>query len=143
MKLFVCSVCGHIEFDAAPEKCPVCESPKEKFDQKDNVFTESREKSPEAAVKHIPMITVIKECKLIGGSCVDVVVKIGEVIHPMEEKHFITFIDCYVDKKFVSRVHLTPSVYAAAVFHLKGSGAKIQIVENCNIHGWWESEVSI
>jgi rubrerythrin len=35
MKKFVCSVCGYVyEGDAAPEKCPVCGAPKEKFLEK-------------------------------------------------------------------------------------------------------------
>ena len=32
MKKFVCSVCGYVyEGDAAPERCPVCKAPAEKF----------------------------------------------------------------------------------------------------------------
>ena len=32
MKKFVCNVCGYVyEGDAAPEKCPVCGAPAEKF----------------------------------------------------------------------------------------------------------------
>ena len=32
MKKFVCTVCGYVhEGDAAPEKCPVCKVPAEKF----------------------------------------------------------------------------------------------------------------
>ena len=32
MKKFVCSVCGYVyEGEAAPEQCPVCKTPKEKF----------------------------------------------------------------------------------------------------------------
>ena len=32
MKKFVCSVCGYVhEGDAAPEKCPVCKVPQDKF----------------------------------------------------------------------------------------------------------------
>ena len=34
MKKFVCSVCGYIhEGDAAPERCPVCKVPAEKFNE--------------------------------------------------------------------------------------------------------------
>jgi superoxide reductase len=142
VKIYLCSTCGYVSFSTAPEQCPVCGSPADKFDQKDNLFTESQEKSPEAAVKHIPVVTVVKECKLVGGSCVDVLVKIGEVAHPMEEKHFIQFIDCYVDDRFIARMHLTPQSYAAAVFHLKTTGSKIRVVEHCNIHGWWQTETS-
>ena len=32
MKKFVCTVCGYVhEGDAAPEKCPLCKQPAEKF----------------------------------------------------------------------------------------------------------------
>ena len=32
MKAFVCRVCGYVHFgDEAPEKCPVCGAPKDKF----------------------------------------------------------------------------------------------------------------
>ena len=32
MKRFVCSVCGYVhEGDSAPEQCPVCKAPAEKF----------------------------------------------------------------------------------------------------------------
>ena len=34
MKKFVCSVCGYVyEGTEAPEKCPVCKAPKEKFNE--------------------------------------------------------------------------------------------------------------
>ena len=32
MKKFVCTVCGYVyEGEAAPEKCPICKAPAEKF----------------------------------------------------------------------------------------------------------------
>ena len=34
MKKFVCQVCGYVfEGEEAPEKCPVCKAPKEKFNE--------------------------------------------------------------------------------------------------------------
>ena len=34
MKKFVCSVCGYVhEGDSAPEKCPLCKQPAEKFNE--------------------------------------------------------------------------------------------------------------
>ncbi len=145
MKIFICQTCGHIAFNEAPEKCPVCQSPREKFTQNDNIFKESEEKSKEAAVKHIPAVTVNKQCGLIPEApCADIIVRIGATIHPMEEKHFIQFVDCYQDYKFISRVMFTPvSVFPAGCFHLKNASGKITVVENCNIHGYWMSEVSL
>jgi superoxide reductase len=143
MSLYLCSVCGYVSFGSAPAVCPVCFSPADKFKQNDNLFNESREKSPEGAGKHQPVIVVNKECKLVGPSCVDVHVKVGEVAHPMEEKHFITFIDCYIDDVWAGRMMLTPSLNAAAAYHLKATGSKIRVVERCNIHGWWMSEAAL
>jgi superoxide reductase len=141
MSIYVCKVCGHIEFNSVSGNCPVCYAPAEKFEQNNNIFVESEEKSKEASPKHIPSINVIKECGLIPEeSCTDIVVRIGEKLHPMEEAHFITFIDCYIDDKYVSRVMLTPGVWASAVFHIKTTGSKVTIVERCNVHGWWKSE---
>jgi superoxide reductase len=142
MKIFICAVCGHVAFERAPEKCPVCFSMN--FTQNDNVFKESAEKSKEASAKHIPSITVKKECKMVpDAGCIDVLVTIGKVIHPMEPGHHISFIDCYIDSRFIARAYLTPDVNPAACFHLKAKGARVAIVENCNIHGFWMAEATI
>ena len=50
MKKFVCSVCGYVhEGDSAPEACPVCKAPAEKFKEQTgenyiDVLTEIRMK---------------------------------------------------------------------------------------------------
>jgi superoxide reductase len=143
MNIFICSMCGHVEFGNAPEQCPVCKSPKEKYARNDRIFEESAEKSKEAAIKHIPAITLKKECGLIREQpCADVIVRIGATLHPMEAAHFIQFIDCYVDGKYVSRIMPSPQVFAAGCFHLKTPGEKVTIVENCNIHGYWKAEAN-
>jgi superoxide reductase len=144
MKIYICQVCGHIAFNNLQDKCPVCGAEKDKFLQNDAIFKESIQKSPEAEIKHVPVIAVNDEsCSLIPEfSCMDLVVRIGKVMHPMEEKHYIRFIDAYQNDKFIARMELTPlSVYPAACFHLKEAGGKITIVENCSIHGYWKSEI--
>ena len=143
MKIYICQVCGHLAFNNLPDTCPVCGAEKDKFLQNDAIFKESIQKSPEAEVKHVPAITVNKNCGLIPeSSCMEVIVRIGKVMHPMEEKHYIRFIDAYQNDKFIARMELTPlSVYSAACFYLKEAGGKITIVENCNIHGYWKSEI--
>ena len=144
MSAFICSECGHVEFTEVTGTCAVCKSLSGKYGRNDRIFEESAEKSKEAAVKHIPAVTVNKTCGLIPDQgCVDVIVRIGATLHPMESAHFIQFIDCYVDGKFVSRVSLSPGVYAAGCFHLKVKGAKVLIVENCNLHGYWKTETAL
>jgi superoxide reductase len=144
MSCYICTVCGHIEFADVSTVCPVCKSPKEKYTRNDRIFEESAEKSKEAAIKHIPVVTINRKCGLIPEQpCLDITVRIGAVLHPMETAHFIQFIDCYVDDKYVSRLFLSPGVFAAGSFHLKTTGAKVTVVENCNLHGYWKAEVSL
>ena len=143
MKAFLCQVCGHVALDGAPEKCPVCGAPKEKFAEKDGLLKKAGdgEVGGEAEKKHVPAIAVVKTCGLIPEGCVDVHVKVGEVQHPMVPEHHITFIDFYLDRKFIARTHLTPEhCNPAAALHLKASSGTLQAVENCNKHGWWFAE---
>jgi superoxide reductase len=142
MGIFICKICGHIAFENAPKNCPVCAAPS--FQQNDTIFKESSKNSKEASVKHIPDVTLGEECNFIPeNDCVDVMVRVGETLHPMEEKNFIQFIDCYVDKKYQGRALLTPGLNPAACFHLKSKGNTVTLVEKCNIHGYWMEEKTI
>jgi superoxide reductase len=144
MNVFICQVCGHIEFNAAPDNCPVCYSPKEKFQQNDNIFKESQEKSPEAESKHIPKVVVESECGLIPEEgCKDVFVRIGETLHPSKPEHYIQFVDAYQDEQYIGRSYITPELNPATCFHLKKDSGKLTIVENCNIHGYWMKEINL
>lgn len=147
MKTFVCKVCGHIEFNAAPERCPVCWAPKTAFNEDPSVLKKPADPAAltEGDKKHIPKIVVVKTCGLIpGGGCTDVHVKVGEIEHVMEEKHWIKFIEYYLDHRFVARVYLTPfGCHPAAGLHLKASSGMLQAIECCNVHGYWMSEKAL
>ena len=144
MSVFICKGCGYVSFGEAPEKCPVCGAPREMFTQNDAVFEESARNSPEGAGKHTPVVTVNTDCGLIPEkSCTDVLVRVGETLHPMEEKHYISFIDCYVDSDWVSRIQLSPAMYPGVVFHLQQTGKTVTVVEHCSLHGYWKAEASL
>ncbi len=145
MDIYICKTCGHLAFEEAPDNCPVCNMPKDAFKSKNNVFVESKEKSPEAEVKHVPSVKVVKTCGLIPeDTCTDVHVRVGEVLHPMTEGHLITFIDCYVNDVYSGRVMFTAnSINPAAAFHIKETSGTVRLVERCNIHGYWMTEVEL
>ena len=146
MKTFVCTVCGHIEFDAAPANCPICGVPQDKFQEKSDVIKKPADASnlTEGDKKHIPVILVEKKCGLIPDGCIDAHVKVGAITHVMQEEHYIAFIDFYVDKKFVTRSYFRPAaVNPAAVVHLKVKSGTLTAIENCNVHGYWMAETKI
>ncbi len=146
MKTFVCKVCGHVEFGEAPMNCPVCGVPKQNFEEKPDIIHKpgEAETQGESERKHIPSIVVVKTCGLIPQGCMDVHVKVGEIEHPMLKEHYIIFIDFYLDKKYLSRVYLTPErLHPAAALHLKANVGVLTAVEHCNVHGYWMSEANL
>jgi superoxide reductase len=76
--------------------------------------------------KHVPVIE-----KFNGGFKV----KIGSIPHPMEDKHFIEWIEVITDGK-VYRQSLKPGQAPEAVFNLPAENIRAR--EYCNIHGLWE-----
>jgi superoxide reductase len=143
MRVFLCKVCGHLEFNEAPESCPVCFAPKTSFEEKKDFLKQkgSGDAGGEAEKKHIPAFTVVRTCGLIPQGCVDVHIKIGEIEHPSTQEHHIMFIDLYLDKKYISRVYLTPdSLHPAVAYHMKASRGTLTAIERCNLHGYWTAD---
>ena len=81
-----------------------------------------------AKEKHVPVLE-----KVNGG----VKVKIGSVAHPMEEKHYIEWIEIIADG-MVYRKYLAPGQAPEAVFLTEA--ANITAREYCNLHGLWKRE---
>ena len=81
-----------------------------------------------AKEKHVPVVEQ-------NGNTV--VVKIGSVAHPMEEKHYIVFIEVLTDKK-VLRKELKPGEEPKAIFKVSMDKVK-EVREYCNIHGLWKA----
>ena len=85
------------------------------------------EKTADAAMeKHVPVIE-----KINGG----VKVKVGSVAHPMEEKHYIEWIEVIADGK-AYRQFLNPGDAPEAVFSIEAT--EVAAREHCNVHGLWK-----
>lgn len=80
-----------------------------------------------AKEKHVPVIE-----KISGG----VKVKVGSVAHPMEDKHYIEWIEIIADGK-AYRQFLKSSEKPEASFQVTAD--KIQAREYCNLHGLWKN----
>ena len=80
-----------------------------------------------ATEKHVPVIE---------KSDSSVTVKVGSVDHPMEEKHYIEFIELLADGK-VYRKYLKPGDSPNAVFKITAD--KVEARAYCNLHGLWKA----
>ena len=86
MKGLVCKVCGYVALDGKTDICPVYRL-KNVFIEKEDAYKtpDFKAETGESEKKHIPQIAVIEKCGLIpGAGCIDVHVKVGEIIHPMQ-----------------------------------------------------------
>jgi superoxide reductase len=81
-----------------------------------------------AKEKHVPVIE-----KVDGGYKVTV----GSVAHPMEEKHYIEWIELIADGQ-AYRQFLKPGAVAEAVFMITASSVTAR--ELCNLHGVWAAQ---
>ncbi len=120
LEIYKCEVCGNIVevLHSGPGQLVCCGQPMKKFVE--NTVDAAKE-------KHVPVLE-----KIPGGYKV----KVGSVPHPMEEKHYIEWIELVVDGK-AYRQFLKPGEAPEAVFNIEG--AEVVAREYCNLHGLWRS----
>ncbi|MBI4972257.1 MAG: hypothetical protein HZC16_00375 [Candidatus Omnitrophica bacterium] len=146
MDNFICGKCGYLAFGEAPATCPVCGATKEAFKLDNNAIKKPADPNnlTDLEKKHIPVIKINKQCGLAGPGCIDAHIQVGEILHVMETKHYIMYIDVYLDHAFIARYHLTPDKLNPILgIHLKVSSGKLLALENCNLHGRWIAETDI
>jgi len=81
-----------------------------------------------AKEKHVPVIE--------KGDGI-ITVKVGSVSHPMEEKHYIQWIELIADSK-IYRQYLEPGQAPEATFCVTAQNVTAR--EYCNLHGQWKAE---
>jgi len=146
MDTYVCGKCGYLAFKEAPETCPVCGAKKQAFELDPTAIKKPVDPANlnDLEKKHIPVIEIQRQCGMVGPGCLDAHIKVGQIVHVMETKHFIMYIDLYLDYNFIARYHLTPEGLNPVLgAHLKIASGKLLALENCNIHGRWIAEVEI
>ena len=79
-----------------------------------------------AQEKHVPVVE-----KVAGGFKV----KVGDVPHPMEEKHYIEWVDIIADGR-AYRQFLNPGQPPEATFTIEAD--QVTAREYCNLHGHWK-----
>ena len=119
LQIYKCAVCGNIVevLHGGLGELVCCGQPMELLD----------EKTADAATeKHVPVI------EKINGGCK---VTVGSTLHPMEEKHYIEWIELLADGK-AYRQFLNPGDAPEAVFNIEAT--EVTAREHCNVHGLWK-----
>lgn len=120
-EIYKCGICGNIVEVLHPGKgALVCCGEEMKL---------MKPKTEDSSVeKHVPYVKKTEK---------GITVKIGEdQEHPMEDKHYIEWIEVIADGKSY-RQFLNPGDKPEAVFEIEAE--KIKAREYCNIHGLWKN----
>ncbi len=121
MNFYKCSICGNVIelIDGDINRMTCCGQ------KMDHLVAHTEDEGYE---KHIPAYTV-EDGKLR--------VQIGDVLHPMLEKHYIMFIAVVKGDK-ITRIDLKPNEDPVAYFEYEEGST---IYEYCNIHGLWKKDL--
>jgi len=119
LQIYKCLICGNIVevLHGGAGELVCCGQPMENLAEKT---------ADEGKEKHVPVIEMIDD---------GVKVKVGSVYHPMEEKHYIEWIEILADGK-AYRQFLEPGMVPEAVFNVKADTVIAR--EHCNVHGLWK-----
>jgi superoxide reductase len=119
-QVYRCNVCGNIVevLHAGVGQLVCCGRPMELL----------REKAEDVGMeKHSPVLE-----RMEGG----VMVKVGSTPHPMEEKHYIEWVEAVFDG-VTYRKFLKPGDKPEAYF--EGKVDRVQARAYCNVHGLWKA----
>ena len=119
LEIYKCEVCGNIVevLHGGMGELVCCGQPMKLY--KENTVDAARE-------KHVPVVE-----KIAGGFKV----KVGDVAHPMEEKHYIEWVEVIADGK-AYRQFLNPGQTPEAVFNIEAD--QVTAREYCSLHGLWK-----
>jgi len=119
-RIYKCNICGNIVevLHEGGGQLFCCGRPMQLIEEK--TVEEGKE-------KHVPVIEVT------NGA---VKVKVGSIPHPMEEKHYIEWIELSTENETYRR-YLKPGEAPEATFNLKAE--KLTARAYCNVHGLWRS----
>jgi superoxide reductase len=118
-QVYKCGVCGNIvEVTHGGQGTIVCHEVPMLL-MRENSVDASKE-------KHVPVVEKGATLK----------VKIGSATHPMEDKHFIEWIEVIADGRSYKKF-LKPGEKPEAEFNIKADDAVVRAY--CNIHGLWKA----
>jgi len=121
LEVYKCNVCGNIVeiMHGGPGALVCCDQPMALQDE--NTVDAATE-------KHVPVIE-------IGAD--SITVKVGSVTHPMEESHYIQWIELIADGKSYTQF-LQPGQAPQATFPVIAK--QVTAREYCNLHGHWKAD---
>ena len=121
-QVYKCEICGNIVqiLHGGVGSLVCCNKPMK-------LITELSGAEEQGFEKHVPVVEHIEN---------GIKVKVGSTPHPMNEDHFIEWIEI-IDGDNIYRKHLEPDTAPEAVFDIKSEN--IIVREYCSVHSMWKN----
>lgn len=121
-RFYRCPICGNIiEIVSGKGPIPFC-CEREMIPLEFNLL-------PELSKKHLPIIFE-KDNKVL--------VRIGELPHPMNEDHYIEWVYLHTDQG-IERKRLHPNDKPEVIFAINDNEIVFDVFIYCNLHGLWKT----
>lgn len=121
-EIYKCDICGNIVevLNIGSESLVCCgQAMRLENERTDDIGNE----------KHVP---------LIEKTDFGYIIKVGSISHPMEENHFIEWIEINSENGKSGKKYLSPGDKPEAEFYIKAD--KVSARAYCNVHGLWKSK---
>jgi len=124
LQVYKCEICGNIVevLHEGMGQLVCCNQPMKLLEEK--IEEQGKE-------KHLPVVE---------RSNKGILVKVGSVPHPMEETHYIEWIEVETKENLVLRKFLRPGDKPEAEFEVMMENISV-VREYCNIHGLWAEKL--
>jgi superoxide reductase len=130
-QIWKCNICGNVVevLHEGADSLVCCGQPMILMSNKIEEEGLHSSQVPPLGAKHRPVIEADKD---------GVVVRVGSVPHPMEDVHYIEWIEIFT-KKGVSKKFLKPGDEPIAKFPVSVDVSEVSARAYCNVHGLWKN----
>ncbi len=128
-QIYKCEICGNIVevLHTGAGELVCCGAP---------MILQAENTVDAAEEKHVPIIEFFSEDKKNGTYGIKV--KVGATPHPMEEGHYIEWIEIkMIEAGRIAKKYLKPGDAPEVEFHSRGK--EIEVRAFCNLHGLWKA----
>ncbi|MGI6681185.1 MAG: desulfoferrodoxin [Bdellovibrionota bacterium] len=129
-EVYKCEICGNIVevLEEAGGELYCCGEPME---------LKAPKSADEGLEKHVPVIETLEKSDCDSGK--RRLIKVGDIAHPMELKHYINWIEVIKPSKKIARKNLNPNQEPSMEFKIEEDG-EYTVRAYCNLHGLWETK---
>ena len=149
-QIYICKICGNIieilhvgvgELVCCGQAMKLMTEKTQDENQEKPADATSFDKSSEVrkalADGHLPVIEKLPDNVCRGGD--GIIVRVGEIAHPMEEKHYIEWVEVKTKTGKIGKQFLKPGDSTEMEFQTRDDIVEVRVY--CNLHGLWVKKI--